>query len=44
MVGAKMKSEWQISHISSGLTAVTVGYSSAVVIVIDVAADGNACC
>mgnify|MGYP000013482168 FL=1 len=42
MVGAKMKSEWQISHISSGLTAVTVGYSSAVVIVIDVARKAGA--
>lgn len=29
--------EWKLSHISAGLTAVTVGYSSAVVIVIDLA-------
>ena len=36
-----MKSKWQISHISSGLTAVTVGYSCAVVIVIDVNNSGN---
>jgi len=32
-----MKSTWTISQITSGLTAVVVGYSSAVVIVIDVA-------
>jgi benzoate membrane transport protein len=29
--------QWKLSHISAGLTAVTVGYSSAVVIVIDLA-------
>jgi len=29
--------KWKLSHISAGLTAVTVGYSSAVVIVIDLA-------
>ena len=30
-------SKWKLSHISAGLTAVTVGYSSSVVIIIDVA-------
>lgn len=29
--------QWKFSHISAGLTAVTVGYSSAIVIVIDLA-------
>lgn len=37
-----MKSNWRLSHISSGLTAVTVGYSSAVVIVIDLARKSGA--
>ena len=37
-----MKSKWRLSHISSGLTAVMVGYSSAVVIVIDVARKAGA--
>ena len=29
--------QWKFSHVSAGLTAVTVGYSSAIVIVIDLA-------
>ncbi|MEC8376216.1 MAG: benzoate/H(+) symporter BenE family transporter, partial [Pseudomonadota bacterium] len=33
---------WKLSHISAGLTAVTVGYSSAVVIVIDLARSAGA--
>ena len=35
-------SKWKISHISAGLTAVTVGYSSSVVIIIDVARKAGA--
>jgi len=34
--------KWKISHISAGLTAVTVGYSSSVVIIIDVARKAGA--
>lgn len=37
-----MQSRWRLSHIFSGLTAVTVGYSSAVVIVIDLARKAGA--
>jgi len=37
-----MNGKWRLSHISSGLTAVIVGYSSAVVIVIDVARKAGA--
>ena len=35
-------SKWKLSHISAGLTAVTVGYSSSVVIIIDVARKAGA--
>ncbi|MFD3398022.1 benzoate/H(+) symporter BenE family transporter [Alteromonas macleodii] len=35
-------SKWKLSHISVGLTAVTVGYSSSVVIIIDVARKAGA--
>ena len=35
-------SKWKVSHISAGLTAVTVGYSSSVVIIIDVARKAGA--
>ena len=35
-------SKWKLSHISAGLTAVTVGYSSSVVIIIDVAREAGA--
>ena len=35
-------SKWKLSHISAGLTAVTVGYSSSVVILIDVARKAGA--
>lgn len=35
-------SKWKLSHISAGLTAVTVGYSSSVVIIIDVARNAGA--
>ena len=35
-------SKWTLSHISAGLTAVTVGYSSSVVIIIDVARKAGA--
>ena len=34
--------KWKLSHISAGLTAVTVGYSSSVVIIIDVARKAGA--
>lgn len=34
--------KWKLSHVSAGLTAVTVGYSSAVVIVIDLARTAGA--
>ena len=35
-------SKWKLSHISAGLTAVTVGYSSSVVIIIDLARKAGA--
>ena len=35
-------SKWKLRHISAGLTAVTVGYSSSVVIIIDVARKAGA--
>lgn len=35
-------SKWKLSHISAGLTAVTVGYSSSVIIIIDVARKAGA--
>ena len=35
-------SKWKLSHISAGLTAVAVGYSSSVVIIIDVAREAGA--
>ena len=35
-------SKWKLSHISAGLTAVTVGYSSSIVIIIDVARKAGA--
>ncbi|APE00950.1 benzoate transporter [Alteromonas mediterranea] len=35
-------SKWKLSHVSAGLTAVTVGYSSSVVIIIDVARKAGA--
>ena len=35
-------SKWKLSHISAGLTAVTVGYSSSVVFIIDVARKAGA--
>ncbi|QGX60736.1 benzoate/H(+) symporter BenE family transporter [Alteromonas mediterranea] len=34
--------KWKLSHVSAGLTAVTVGYSSSVVIIIDVARKAGA--
>jgi len=35
-------SKWKLSHVSAGLTAVTVGYSSSVIIIIDVARKAGA--